>query len=148
MVVPYSYVIPAHVNPPPHPALTILRSFKLQTRVCPKEMMNNILVSKKFPMLWCKTKVIAMLKPVRDSSLPKSYRPITLLCHTYKLFERMIMNRINPITEHIIIKEQAGFRVVKSCKSQLLNLTQYNVVVVCHARSVVKLVKVPVVEVA
>ena len=33
-----------------------------------KEMMNNILVSKKFPMLWHKSKLIAILKPVKDSS--------------------------------------------------------------------------------
>ena len=90
-----------------------------------KEMMNNVLVSKKFPKLWRKSKVIVILKPGKDSSLPKSYRPISLLCHTYKLLERMILNRMNPITEHTIIKEQAGFRAAKSCTSQLLKLTQY-----------------------
>ena len=50
--------------------------------------------------------------------IPKSYIPISLLCHTYKLIERMILNRQNPITEHTIIKEQAGFTI------QLLYLTQ------------------------
>ena len=59
----------------------------------------------------------------KDSSLPKSYRPIALLCHTYKLHERMILNLLNPITEHTINKEQAGFRAGKSCTRQLLNLT-------------------------
>ena len=67
----------------------------------------------------------AILKPGKDSSLPKSYRPISLLCHTYKLLERMILNRLNPITEHTIIKEQVEFRAGKSCTSQMLNLTQY-----------------------
>ena len=33
---------------------------------------------------------------------------------------------LNPITEHTIIKEKAGFRAGKSYTSQLLNLTQYN----------------------
>ena len=81
-----------------------------------KEMMNNILLSKKFPKLWHKSKVIAILKPGKYSSL---------LCHTYILLERMILNRPNPITEHTIIKVQAGFRAGKSCISQILNLTQY-----------------------
>ena len=90
-----------------------------------KEMMNNILVSKKFPKLWHRSKVIAILKPGKGSSLPKTYRPISLLCHMYKLLERMILNCLNPITEHTIIKEHAGFRDGKSCTSQLLNLTQY-----------------------
>ena len=35
----------------------------------------------------------------------------------YKLLKRMILNRRNPITEHTIIKEKAGFRAGKSCKS-------------------------------
>ena len=61
----------------------------------------------------------------KDPSMPKSYRPISLLCHTYKLLERMILNRLNHITEYTIIKEQVGFRAGKSCTSQLLNLTQY-----------------------
>ena len=72
-----------------------------------KEMMNNILMLKKFPKLWRKSKVIAIMKPGKATSLPKSYRRITLLCHTYKLFERMFFNRLNPITEHTIIEEQA-----------------------------------------
>ena len=77
---------------------------------------------KEVPKQWRKSKVIAILKPGKDSSPPRSYRPISLLCHTYKLLERMILN---PITEPTIIKEQAGFRAGKSCTSQLLNLTQY-----------------------
>ena len=37
----------------------------------------------------------------------------------------MILNRLNSITEHTIVKEQEGFRSGKSCTRQLLNLTQY-----------------------
>ena len=55
------------------------------------QMMNSILKTHKFPKLWRKSKVIAILKPGKD------YRPISLLCHTYKLFERMIQNRLNPL---------------------------------------------------
>ena len=90
-----------------------------------KEMINNILVSNKFPKLWGKSKVIAILRPGEDASLPKSYKSVSLLCHMYKLLERMILTRSNPITEHTINKEQAGFRAGKSCTSQLLNNTHY-----------------------
>ena len=75
--------------------------------------------------MWRKSKVIAILKPDKDYFLPKSYIPISLLCHTYKLLERMMLNRLNPITEHPIIKEQAGVRARKACTNQLLNHTQY-----------------------
>ena len=36
----------------------------------------------------------------------------------------MILNRLNPIIEHTIIKEHVGFRAGKACTSQLLNLTK------------------------
>ena len=85
------------------------------------QMMNSILKTQKFPKLWRKSKVIAILKPGKDSTLPKSYRPISLLCHTYKLFERMILNRLNPLIETMIIDQQAGFRPGKSTTGQLLN---------------------------
>ena len=66
-----------------------------------------------------------MYKPGKDASIPKSYRTISLLCHTYKLYERLILNRITPTVESHIIKEQTGFRPGKACTSQLLNLTQH-----------------------
>ena len=58
----------------------------------------------------------------KDASIPKSYRPISLLCHTYK---RHILTRITPKVESHLIKEQVAFRPGKSCTSQLLNLTQH-----------------------
>ena len=65
------------------------------------------------------------MKPGKDSATPTNYRPISLLCHTYKLYERLILNRIAPTIEEHLIKEQAGFRPGRSCTSQLLNLTQH-----------------------
>ena len=59
-----------------------------------------------------------------QTRLPRRYRPISLLCHMYKLFERMVLN---PITEHTIIEEKAAFRTGKSCTRQLLNLTHYTI---------------------
>ena len=45
--------------------------------------------------------------------------------HTYKFFERMILNRLNPLIETMIIDQQAGFRPGKSTTGQLFNLTQH-----------------------
>ena len=102
-----------------------IKHLGVKTQTWLLQMMNNVMESNKFPKLWRKSRVIAILKPGKDSSLPKNYRPISLLCHTYKLFERMLLNRLNPITEDAIIQEQSGFRSGKSCTSQLLNLTQH-----------------------
>ena len=57
--------------------------------------------------------IIAILKPGKDSAIPKNYIPIYLVYHTYKLYERMILNRIAPVVEQRLIKVQAGFRTRK-----------------------------------
>ena len=77
------------------------------------------------PTIWRQSKIIAILKPGKYYAIPNSYRPISLLCHTYKLYERMILNIIAPTMELHLIKEQAGLRPSKSCTSQLLNIIQH-----------------------
>ncbi|KAI0212708.1 putative RNA-directed DNA polymerase from transposon BS [Lamellibrachia satsuma] len=84
---------------------------------------NSCTASKKIPKR--QAKVVAILKPGKDSSEAKSFRPISLLCHTYKLFERLILNRLAAHVDEKLIPEQAGFRPGKSCTSQLLNLTEH-----------------------
>ena len=88
-------------------------------------MLNVCFTGNKIPKIWRQSKIITILKPGNNSAIPKNYRPIFLLCHTYKLYERMILNRIAPVVEQRIFKEQAGFRTGRSCTSQLLNLTQH-----------------------
>ena len=63
-------------------------------------MLNKCFIENKIPTLWRQSTIIAMLKPVKDSAIPKSYIPISLLCHTYTLYERMILNRIAPTIGH------------------------------------------------
>ena len=101
-----------HIGPKAHKWLLTMQ------KIC---FMEN-----KIPTIWRQSKIIAILKPGKDSSIAKNYRPISLLCHTYRLYERMILNRVAPAIEQHLIKEQAGFRSGKSCTSQLLNLTQHS----------------------
>ena len=82
-------------------------------------------VENKIPKIWRQSKIIATLEPGKDSAIPKNYRPISILCHTYNLYERLILNRVSQLLEQYLIKEQAGFLPGKSCTSQLLNLTQH-----------------------
>lgn len=69
--------------------------------------------------------MIALLKPGKDPLDAESYRPISLLCHTYKLLERLLLNRLVPIIEPQLIPEQAGFRPGKPSTSQTLKLAQH-----------------------
>ena len=88
-------------------------------------MLNVWFTGNKIPKIWRRSKIITILKPGKYSAIPKNYRLISLLCHTYTLYERMILNRIATVVKQRLIKEQAGFRTGKSCTSQLLNLTQH-----------------------
>ncbi|XP_071476748.1 uncharacterized protein [Diadema antillarum] len=88
-------------------------------------MYNNCMERCHIPKIWRRARVIALLKPGKDAAAAKSYRPISLLCHTYKLFERLILTRLVDVVDPSLIKEQAGFRPGKSCVGQLLNLTQH-----------------------
>ena len=88
-------------------------------------VLNKCFMENKIQTLWRQSKIIAILKPGKDSAILTSYRPISLLCHTYKVYERMILNKIAPTIEQYLIKEQASFRPGTSCTSQMLNLTQH-----------------------
>ena len=58
------------------------------------------------------------MKPVWDL---KSYRPTSLCCVRYKIFERLIYARV---IDPLIPKKQAGFRRGKSTVDQVVLLTQ------------------------
>ena len=52
-------------------------------------MLNVCFTGNKIPKIWRQSKSIVILKPGKDSVIPKNYRPISLLCHTYNLYEQM-----------------------------------------------------------
>ena len=83
------------------------------------------LLSPKLPKVWKKAHVNALLKPETDQSAQKNYIPISLLSHTYKLSERLLLNRIGPTVGDPLVSEQAGFCPGKATTSQLLNFCQY-----------------------
>jgi len=52
------------------------------------------------PKIWRKVIIIAILNLGKDAKVPKSYRPISLLCVPFKILERVILNRITPYVEN------------------------------------------------
>ena len=73
-------------------------------------MFNACASTHRLPRLWRQARVVALLKPGKDPSNPKSFRPISLLCHLDKVYARLILSRLSPIIEHVLILEQTGFR--------------------------------------
>jgi hypothetical protein len=60
-------------------------------------------------------------KPGKNLSEVESYRPISLLLITSKLFEKLILKRLKPIIaeKHLVPKHQFGFRKKPSTIDQV-----------------------------
>jgi len=97
----------------------------VRTRSWLTAFFNNLLENGKIPATFKNTKIIAICKPKKPNDLPQNYRPIALLSVSYKLLERLIYNRISPIINQVVPKEQAGFRPHQSCKDQAAALTTF-----------------------
>jgi len=57
---------------------------------------NACLANNLIPKMWQRASVVAILKPGKPSSNPESYRPISLLCSSFKLFERLSLTELTP----------------------------------------------------
>jgi len=78
----------------------------------------------KIPKIWRRALVVAIPKPEKPLGDPKSYRPISLLCVPFKILERLIYARVEPIIDPLLPQEQAGFRHGRSAVDQVTLLTQ------------------------
>ena len=78
----------------------------------------------KIPKVWRRALVVAIPKLKKPVGDVKSYRSISLLCVPYKILERFIHARMEPIVDPLLSKEQAGFRRVRSTVDQTVLLTQ------------------------
>jgi hypothetical protein len=90
--------------------------------------LTDVIRKAKYPDIWKKVKIIAILKPGKPADDPANYRPISLLSCIFKLLERIILSRIAPIVEPHIPADQAGFRPKRGTAEQTLALT-------CHIES-------------
>ena len=76
------------------------------------------------PKIWRRATVVALPKPNKPAQDPKLYRPISLLCVPFKILERLIHSRIDPVVDPQLPREQAGFRRGRSAVDQVTQITQ------------------------
>ena len=108
------------------------------------QLFNTCKETNTIPRAWRQARVVAILKPGKDQSSPKSFCPISYTNNNqrkYICFNEMYwkftfisppktLQTDNPepphtIIDHQLIPEQAGFRPGQSCTGQILNLTQH-----------------------
>ncbi len=87
-------------------------------------LFNSILETRDVPDLW-RTCNIFTIHKAGDEENPANYRPIALLCQTYKIFISIITERLTNVVEEIgvLSDAQSGFRRDRSTTHKLLALT-------------------------
>ena len=78
----------------------------------------------KIPKIWRRPLIVAIPKPEKPLGDPKSYRPISLLVVQFKILERLIYARADPIIDPLLLREQASYRHGRSTVDQVILLTQ------------------------
>ena len=86
------------------------------TTVC-----NKIWQTGEWPTPWTQSLVITLPKKGNLQQC-QSYRTISLISHPSKVMLKIILNRLKPQAEKIIVEEQAGFRAGRSTTEQICNL--------------------------
>jgi hypothetical protein len=76
---------------------------------------------------WKHAVVIPIPKPGKDPSNPSNYRPISLLSSISKVFERIILKRLNTFvsTQNVLPNHQFGFRAAHSTSHQLNRVVRH-----------------------
>ena len=88
---------------------------------------NAILRIEYFPSQWKVAQLVVVPKPGKPTHETTSYRPISLLPISSKLFERLFLKRLQPVIEtlNLIPEHQFGFRRQHSTVEQMHRLAHY-----------------------
>ena len=70
-----------------------------------------------------KNGIISLIeKPGKDQLLLKSWRPLSLLCCDYKIYAKIIANRLQLVIDKLILKDQVGFLKNRYISNNLMDL--------------------------
>lgn len=89
-------------------------------------LFNAILRTSHFPCQWKLAKIIVIPKPGKPTDSPASYRPISSLPALSKVFEKVLLDRLNPDISKVdlIPDHQFGFRKRHSTIEQVHRVTR------------------------
>lgn len=125
-----SHVLKKNLNPkkaPGHDRITpkMIKELPRKGVVFLTSLFNAIIRQSHFPTQWKLAKVIVIPKPGKPTDKPSSYRPISLLPVMSKLFEKLLLRRLNSTidTLDLIPDHQFGFRKKHSTIEQVHRVT-------------------------
>lgn len=88
-----------------------------------QRLFNTILNTGETPSQWSKSTIILLHKKGDKSDLG-NYRPISLMSNIYKIFSKIILNRLTKTLDEHQPREQAGFRKSYSTTDHIQVITQ------------------------
>lgn len=102
----------------------LIKNLPQKSIVLLTKIFNTCFTLNYFPSVWKTAKVIPIHKPGKDTTIPTSYRPISLLPCLGKLFEKIIYTRLTRFSENMLLDEQFGFRAGHSTAQQLARVAE------------------------
>lgn len=105
---------------------TFIKAFPGQLLKFIVRIFNACLKIAYFPSQWKVGRIIAIPKPGKVNTVATNFRPISLLSTIGKLFEKLILEKLNSFEENnnIFIHQQCGFRNNHSTIHQVLRITE------------------------
>ena len=86
------------------------------------ELFTDVLNGEEDPASWRETRLKVLYKK-GDPKLPENYRPIAVISILYKVFARVVNQRLREKFDKAQSKDQAGFRSAFSCEDHLFVAT-------------------------
>ena len=89
-------------------------------------LINRMLKYRSFPQSWKTAVIIPLAKKNQNLSIAESYRPISLLSSLSKIYELVLLRRLDSFCRlnNVLIPDQHGFRSAHSTQSQLLRVVE------------------------
>jgi exonuclease III len=93
---------------------------------CLLKLFNKCLVDGRVPANWKHSEISMLLKSGQSSTAPGSYRPISSTPCLARLFERLVLSRLQTHLDknNLIVTNQSGFRKDRQTRDNLLYLIQ------------------------
>ena len=85
------------------------------------KLILNIWEEERIPSMW-ELAIIITIHKKGSKLMCENYRGISLLCTLYKVFTRILLNRLQPLAEEILGEQQAGFRSARSTTDHIFSL--------------------------
>lgn len=112
---------------PGHDLVTgkLIKELPIKAKHLIQHLFNAILRINYYPTAWKLSKIIMIPKPGKNPTEVKSYRPISLLPVLSKLFEKLLLDKIQPFLQQIIPQHQFGFRNKHSTIEQVHRIVNH-----------------------